>query len=767
MAHEQTDDALSNRLLSVAAVGLLASAAAIAFGRVFQGHTATLKLVGAALLSVGIAALLERRGPLLAVLGSAVGLVVAAGVFVYPKTTFAGFPTFDTFRAFGHAMDHVGQQARVQVAPTPPLQPLLLAALTAVWTAAFAAHALAVRSGSPLLAALPPGSLVAFADILLDDGARPAYAALFLAAALAVLFMDGLRRVRQWGPLRPWPSHRGRARLASTTATRGARRVTVAALGAALLLPGLLPGFQSPALLKLEPSAIAGNPSINPFVSITSSLKRDHPRDLFLVRSQQPSYWRWLSLDQFDGNGWTTDDLDVDNGRVVEAGERLPESSIAGTGLDVRSADLYQTVVVLSDTDDPWLPMAYQPENVTVGQSSIRYDPETASAVPEVGMQEGLSYTVRSQLVLPTRAQLESVTADELRSSAYATYRQLPADTPLDIYTMAHRITRSDATPFEQVMAIQDFLRTKFQYDDRVSGDDIGTLSRFLTVSRRGFCQQFSTAMAVLVRALGYPSRVAVGFTQGTYDPKARGWRVSTINAHAWPEVLFPGFGWMAFEPTPTRDNPVADTYIAPGLKTQTICELQGTCGGNSSNTKAPNGKLGQQRALINRERGQPANTGTLRLPKPGARRGPAHPYRLPVLLLLFALLALAAILVIVLPVVKAVVRRVRMARAGPPREVVLSTYRSFSGSAADLGLGRAQGETLREFRDRLRREVRFSDGHLHRLTAIVDRAAYSEQDVTTDDASEAVSSARRALKEMRRSTPVGRRLLGVFRPGL
>src|SRR5207247_6263325 len=136
--------------------------------------------------------------------------------------------------------------------PTEALKPLLLAAVTAVWTASFAAHALAVRSGSPLLATLPPASLLAFADVLLDDGARPSYAALFLIGALAVLFMDGLRRVRQWGPLRPWPSHRGRARLASTTATRGARRVTVAALGVALLLPGVLPGLQSPALLQLD-----------------------------------------------------------------------------------------------------------------------------------------------------------------------------------------------------------------------------------------------------------------------------------------------------------------------------------------------------------------------------------------------------------------------------------------------------------------------------------------------------------------------------------
>src|SRR5205085_9763880 len=105
----------------------------------------------------------------------------------------------------------------VQVAPTPPLRPLLLAAMTGVWAASFASHALAVRSGSPLLAALPPASLLAFADIILADGARPQLAALFLLGALAVLFMDGVRRVAQWGPMHPWSPQQRRLRLGSAT----------------------------------------------------------------------------------------------------------------------------------------------------------------------------------------------------------------------------------------------------------------------------------------------------------------------------------------------------------------------------------------------------------------------------------------------------------------------------------------------------------------------------------------------------------------------
>ncbi|MFN2543139.1 MAG: transglutaminaseTgpA domain-containing protein [Actinomycetota bacterium] len=769
MAREQSDVALSHRLLSVAAVAFLAAAAALAFGRVFRGHPATLKLVGAALLSVGVAALLERRGPILAVIASGIGLVVVAGLFVYPKTTFVIFPTLDTFRAFGHALHQVGEQARTQVAPTAPLQPLMLAGITAVWAAAFAAHALAIRSGSPLLAALPPGSLVAFADILLDDGARPSYAALFLAAALAVLFMDGLRRVRQWGPLRPW-NPGGRRRLTSTTATRGARRVTLAALAGALLLPGLLPGFQQPAILKLDTTTVLSHPSINPLVSITATLKQNRPQDLFLIRSQQPSYWRWLSLETFDGARWSTDDIDVEDGRVYRAGTTLPSSSLGGTGLDVRAVDLYQTVQVLDDLPgDPWLPMAFEPQTVAVGQSSIRYDPESASAVPEVGIQQGLTYRVRSRLVLPTRAQLDSVTADQLRSPLYEAYRELPSDTPPEIFALAQRLAKDHLTPFAQILAIQTFLRSNFRYDQHVSGaSDIVSLQQFLTVTRRGFCQQFATAMAVLVRALGYPSRVAVGFTPGRYDRKERGWRVSTTNAHAWVEVLFPGFGWMAFEPTPTRDNPVADTYLAPQQQPPSICELQGTCGPGSTAHGQQTGKLGQQGALVGRELGQPSGQGgDLRLGEPAASRAGGRPYRLPLLLVGLALLALLAIAALLLPIVKMVIRQARVRRGGPPRELVLSTYRSFASSAADLGLARAIGETLREYRERLRREIRSSLDHLQRLMAIADRAAYSPAPISANEAKDAVVAARQALREMRRATPLRRRLFGIFRPGL
>src|SRR3990172_10362223 len=132
------------RLLGLAAVAGLAAAAAFAFGRVFAGRLPTWQLVAAALASVGVAALFERRGLLLATVASLVGLALAITWIVLPQTAWYGLPSMRTVRALGRSLEFVWHQARVRGAPTPPLPPPMPAALTAVWTAAVLGHAPAI-----------------------------------------------------------------------------------------------------------------------------------------------------------------------------------------------------------------------------------------------------------------------------------------------------------------------------------------------------------------------------------------------------------------------------------------------------------------------------------------------------------------------------------------------------------------------------------------------------------------------------------------------
>ena len=87
------------------------------------------------------------------------------------------------------------------------------------------------------------------------------------------------------------------------------------------------------------------------------------------------------------------------------------------------------------------------------------------------------------------------------------------------------------------------------------------SLMQFLTETKTGFCQQFATAMAAMLRSLGIPARVAVGFTRGDYDEGSGLYTVSSHDAHTWVEVRFPTYGWIPFEPTPGPRNPAAATY--------------------------------------------------------------------------------------------------------------------------------------------------------------------------------------------------------------
>ena len=201
MARPQGTSPRAQRLIALLAVCAIAIATAFAFGRVFVGHGATWELMAVALISALIASALERRNLLLATVVSAVGLAVVIGLFVFPGTTWHGLPTLETLR---HALDAshlVGEQARIQVAPSPPLKPLMLASIVAMWAAIFSCHALAFRAGSPLLALLPPVVMVAFADTVLEEFTKPLYGVTFLAAALAIIFADALRRVQGWGPV--------------------------------------------------------------------------------------------------------------------------------------------------------------------------------------------------------------------------------------------------------------------------------------------------------------------------------------------------------------------------------------------------------------------------------------------------------------------------------------------------------------------------------------------------------------------------------------
>ena len=754
MARSQGTSPRAQRLIGLASIVLLAAATAAAFGRAFAGRRPTMQLLAAAVLSALVASLLERRSLLLATFTSGALLLVLVGLMLFRDTTWHGLPSLDTLRAMRDASGLVGEQARVQVAPTPPLPPLLLAAITAIWAAVFSTHALALRAGSPLLALLPPVALLAFADTVLEQEFRPQFGVLFLVGALAVVFLDGLRRVQRWGPVWAWPSA-GR-RLAATT-TRGARKVAMATLAAAAVAPFIVPGIGSKAVFDLN-----GNPrneriAIDPLVSIKAQLDRDEPVDLLRITADTAAYWRMLSLDSFDGTSWRPVFTDS------------PSPVIPGTYFEAPAAELLQQhVEVLHDMELTGLPASYQPVVVEQAPGDLLYDPNLQTLFPEEddrAVDEGETFDVASNVLQPTPSELDAVTFPVVASGE--PFVALPSSPEIQkVRQIALDWTQGYPTTYQKILAIQERLRNpnEFVYDQTVPAhDDSYSILDFLEVSKRGFCQQFSATMAVMLRSLGIPARVAVGFTPGRIEGDS--FVVTTDNAHSWVEVRFPTYGWLGFEPTQGRDNPVAFSYYDP----RTVgCELGlvDNCGPNGpggSPGQAPNGASRQQLGDERPEGGRGCIRGC------GELGEIVTPDRVRVPWGIVGLVAGVLLLTIVLavPPIRAGRRRRRLHRASrDPRRMILATYGVFTERAGDLGLPRGPSETIEEYRRRLASSGLLTDGRLEQLTAIAARAAYSPGEPGPTDARAAADAAERTLRDLRKGTGLARRLTGAYGMG-
>jgi hypothetical protein len=357
------------------------------------------------------------------------------------------------------------------------------------------------------------------------------------------------------------------------------------------------------------------------------------------------------------------------------------------------------------------------------------------------------------------------------QNSNWTHYVQLPDNIPPQIGQIANKIV-SDAgatTPYAKILAIQNYLKD-FTYDTRVQPPTgVNDLLYFLTKSHRGYCEQFAGTMAVMLRELGIPARVAVGFTPGTYNSGTKSYQVNTQNAHSWVEVEFPDYGWLAFEPTPTRDNPIAqayDTNVTTGGVTgcqqlgphgrcldQSIPNQQGGAGGQLT---------GPAQKLLHPDLGGPlVAPGTSPAPKPEPFVNRLRHWGLLLGIVLLVLILIAT------PPLKEIRRSIALRRGGrDPRERVQAAYEVLCERTADVGLGRRSFETPWEYQRRMAVVAPASAHALDRLTDLTLRATYAMNGITDEDAAEAAGLSGEAYREIRKSSPASRRLVGLYRVG-
>lgn len=247
-------------------------------------------------------------------------------------------------------------------------------------------------------------------------------------------------------------------------------------------------------------------------------------------------YWRGQVYDEYTGHGWATSPAHQRGGKVEP-----PQTWQASSELVI------QRYKLLAPGGD----LRYAVNEPVAADRPFTRDEGEGGELLAIRMA-AREYTVVSRSPAPSIAELRSAPAnypDWVRER----YLALPP-IPERVIALARSITANAPTAYDKALAIESYLRAlgyNLQVPAPSQNRDI--VDYFLFDLRQGYCDYFATAMVVMGRAVGLPARLATGYATGRYDPGQDGYIVTGMDAHAWVEIYFPGYGWIEFEPTPAR----------------------------------------------------------------------------------------------------------------------------------------------------------------------------------------------------------------------
>jgi transglutaminase-like putative cysteine protease len=712
------------RISVQAAIATLAAASALS--ALFSG-TGWIGPVAGGIAVVTVASELVRRSPLPGATGP---LLAAAAMVIYLTvldTRQAAYgvvvPTGASLRALDDLFRSGLDDVRALSTPVPTTRGLVLLAVVGVAAAHLVVDLLAVAMRKAALAGLPLLAVFAVSTSTAKHGVGWLPFVLGATGYLWLLVSDSRERLSSWGRTLGVDPDRVHTRWTdpdvapSPLAVLG-RRVGAAAIAAGLVAPLLVPGLHGGFPRAGHSGAGNGAGStvvtVNPIVSVAADLKNSQDLPVLSMRStdSDPGYLRLTSLDHFDGTTFAPSALQQGPRSRVSSG--IPAPEFLGTTTTV-------THIAIDALDVYWLPAPVQVTKLQVS-GDWRYDQGTNTVFSARTRTSHLRYTVTSAQPDPTAAELS--TAQLPDPSAWSRYLQLPDTISSRVRALATRITQSAKTPFDKAVAIQRFLTSPpFSYSTSVPAEDSSSaLATFLLVSHQGFCQQYAAAMTVLARILHIPARVAVGFTHGARQSDGS-WLVTTHDAHAWPELYFPGFGWTAFEPTPRSDGQaLAPAYTQRSPTGSTTATQQNTAPSTAA-SPASSTPLG-----LKKDVGDSATPAPVTAP---ARHASGHGDTG-----WWVLLAVVVIALIGPGAGRAWSRRSRWRHAHTPTELAHAAWDELRATAIDAGADWIDGLTPRATARSLAIDASLdaaASAALGRLVLVEERARYSPEPLPAD----------------------------------
>jgi hypothetical protein len=272
--------------------------------------------------------------------------------------------------------------------------------------------------------------------------------------------------------------------------------------------------------------------------------------------------WRGIALSTFDGKRWTTPNhqaavLQPDSSGWIYVAD--PEQRQDGPAIGLNYEIFLQPVAtdtVFAPSNAVSVQGNFAGESLSVGWMSRRsYLSRDASGSLSNPFRNysPLRYFGFSRLPAINAARLRGA-SDQYPEQIRVQYLQLPALDPR-IAELANSLTAKARTRYDKAVVIENHLRSRYTYTLNLSGkpgDD--PLAHFLFETRAGHCEYFASAMTVMMRTLGIPSREVNGFLPGEFNDLGGDYIVRASDAHSWVEVYFPGEGWVTFDPTPAAE---------------------------------------------------------------------------------------------------------------------------------------------------------------------------------------------------------------------
>ncbi|TCL83511.1 transglutaminase superfamily protein [Curtobacterium sp. PhB142] len=638
---------------------------------------------------------------------------------------------------------------RLNPAPLPQTDAIRLVVTVSIAWVAGVSLFLAAIARIPSLAAAPALVILIVPGIITG---QPAGTALVITTAVAFLAL-------LWLSVRPVQ-----------------RAVPAAVVGAI----GLVVAIGLPAIVPLNASWLSGvtgaiQSPIQPgrpgtLLELGNDLRQPSELEVLRYRSSdgQPEYLKLADLDEFGTGDWVPT---VTNAAEADTADQQQWAE----GVNPRLATRGDVTVRITGLSSTYLPVpsgavSIESRSTNLDLSQWRWM-GSSSTVRSTGpaTPRGATYEVYGASTF-ANAYLDAVAASGVLSRAdgrgfrepsgdqLQTDLTLPKDLPANITSTAERVAGAASDDYAQARALEQWFRSDlFTYSETApveqgyDGDSMDVVSTFLQV-REGYCVHFSSAMAVMARTLGIPSRIAVGYRAGAAQPDGE-YAVSNRQLHSWPELYIKGAGWVAFEPTPDSDaaaQPSTEPTETPTAATpeSPLPAPEQSAPAESSATSTPSASA------------QPGAAGA------SGGSGPAG-------LLFGAALVLA--LLIAPGLVRALRRRSRLSAVAAGRSPAVNAWREALDDVADHGYAPglappgdagAAARTARAVLGRLRQVLPPSAlPHLDAVVDAVDRERFAAGGVAAVDGEALVQHVQQAREALDASVSGGRVLRSRLLP--